>query len=147
MDEHKTWKDVKAYRAWLTALLKDETLQDIATASSRKPYSLDIRTVAICIADAGSNGYGCFKSAETIAKENFGCAGKTIESYRTQLVELGWFRVTGRNGGDNRRSLVLDIAIPEGKSVKPQRALPQAGGRAESTQRRAAGNSASSGTE
>lgn len=117
-DEHRTWKDVKAYRAWMGALLTDDALQDIATASSRKPYSVDIRLVAICIADAGSNGYGCFKSAETVAKEHFSCSERTIRECRSKLIELGWFRVTGRSGGDNRRSLVLDIAIPEDRSVQ-----------------------------
>jgi hypothetical protein len=114
-NQHNGWKDVNAFRAWLTALLRDQELQDIATKSSRKPYSIDIRTVAICIAVPGSNGYGCFPSAETVANDYFGCSERTIRDYRATLIRLGWFRITSRNGGSNRRALVLDISIPAEK--------------------------------
>ena len=116
MDEHRSWDDVNAYREWRKALRSDSELLDIATASSRKPYSVDIRLAAICIAEEGTNGYGCFPTLETVA-EQFACCERTIENYRTTLIRLGWFKVVSRNGGKNRRSLVLDIAIPGGGNV------------------------------
>jgi hypothetical protein len=139
MDEHRSWKDVNAYRAWRKALRQDEKLLDIATASSRKPYSVDIRYVAICIADEGTNGYGCFPALETVA-ECFSCSPRTIQTYRSKLIELGWFTVVSREGGDNRRSLVLDIAIPGGEGVITTAALPEAGSSTESASCAAAGS-------
>jgi hypothetical protein len=93
---------------WLDAIYDDKRLRDLADAGY-----YDIRLIAIDIARCSKNnsGLGCFQSAETIAKQ-IGCHHKTIERYRKQLIDLGWFKVVSRNGGDNRRSLVLDISLP-----------------------------------
>ena len=95
--------------AWIDALYENKELREIA-----KDRYYDLRTIAICIAKHSKNrsGYECFSSAATIA-ELVGCSAKTIERKRKELTDLGWFKVVSRNGGDNRRSLVLEISLPE----------------------------------
>lgn len=96
------------YFGWLDAIFDDKQLRDIAKDRYYSP-----REIAICIAKHSKNrsGYECFPSAATIA-ELIGCSAKTIERCRKELIDLGWFKIVGRNGGDNRRSLVLDISLP-----------------------------------
>ena len=60
---------------------------------------------------AGTNGYNCFPSAETVAGQ-IGCSPKTVRNWRAHLIHIGWFKVVTRTGGNSQRSLVLDIAIP-----------------------------------
>jgi len=93
---------------WLDAIYGSKQLREIADGGYH-----DIRVIAIDIARCSKNrsGYECFQSAETIAAQ-IGCHRKTVERYRAQLIDLGWFTVASRNGGENRRSLVLDISLP-----------------------------------
>src|SRR5438046_2566415 len=93
---------------WLDAIFRDPELREIAADGY-----FDIRLIAIRIAKDGADGRECFATAETVAKD-IGCKYKTVERYRSQLIELGWFKVVSRNGGWNRRGLVLDISIPDG---------------------------------
>ena len=94
--------------AWMDAIYESKQLREIAEGGYH-----DIRLIAIDIARCSTNrsGYECFQAADTIAGQ-IGCHRKTIERYRAQLIDLGWFKVVSRNGGENRRSLVLDIALP-----------------------------------
>jgi hypothetical protein len=94
------------YWEWLDAILTDDELQDIANETA-----YDIRLIAIDIARHGSYGHGCFAADETIAKD-FGCKYKTIQRKRVELIRMGWFKVISRNGGNTKRSVVVNIAIP-----------------------------------
>lgn len=101
------------YWRWHDAIFDDENLRIIA----KNGYQ-DIRVIAVYIAgnseeDDNDNrtGANCFTSAEKVGRK-IGCHRKTAERYRKQLIDLGWFRETGRNGGANRRSLVLEISLP-----------------------------------
>lgn len=110
-DRFRNWPGVARHHKWRKALREDETLKGVAACATAKPYGVDPRYVAICIADHGTNGHNCFPSAETIAEE-IGCSPRTIKKWRTKLIDLGWFTVTGRGGGTRHHSLILDIAIP-----------------------------------
>jgi hypothetical protein len=94
--------------------MRDDELLGISDRAVRKPYGVDIRMVALTIADFGTNGFNCFPSVSAIA-DLIGCSDKTVEKCRQQLIELGWFEVASRRGGSNHRSLVLNINIPERK--------------------------------
>lgn len=105
-------------KRWLYVLKRDKELAGIAANAVRKPYGVDIRQVAEWLADEGEwFGHNCFASPEYVAPL-IGCSARTVEKYRDKLIELGWFRVTGRNAGDNHRSLQYDIAIPKGKDER-----------------------------
>lgn len=86
--------------------MADGTLREIA-----EDGFFDIRLIAFTIAIYGSYGEGCFATAETVARL-MGCKRKTVERYRAQLIQLGWFAEVSREGGFNNRGLVLSIAIP-----------------------------------
>jgi len=103
----KPEQGISGFRAWQKAVMHDDTLREIASDGY-----FDIRIVAFAIALEGENGRGCFATSDTIAAE-VGTQRGTIERYRKQLIDLGWFVIASRNGGWNRRSLVLDIALPE----------------------------------
>jgi hypothetical protein len=113
----KPEQGVKGYHAWQKAVMHDYALREIAADGY-----FDIRIVAFAIALEGENGRGCFAASETIAGE-VGTKRGTIDRYRKQLIELGWFVIASRNGGWNRRSVVLDIALPEdGNGQAPEEA-------------------------
>lgn len=96
----------RGFWEWLDAIFRDSELREIAADGY-----FDIRLIAIRIAKDGADGRSCFATAETVAAD-IGCKYKTVERYRAQLIDLGWFKVVSRNGGWNRRGLVLDISIP-----------------------------------
>jgi len=98
---------ITGYHAWQKAVMNDGTLREIAADGY-----FDIRVIAFAIALAGENGRGCFAASETIAAQ-IGTKRGTIDRYRKQLIDLGWFAIASRSGGWNRRSVVLDIALPE----------------------------------
>ncbi len=102
----KLARGVKGYFQWQRAVMEDETLRDIAADGF-----FDIRLVALMIAMFGANGEGCFATSETIAAL-MGCGRKTAERYRADLIRLGWFTEVRRDGGWNKRGLVLSIALP-----------------------------------
>jgi hypothetical protein len=106
----KNWTRTRAYLDWMDELWRDQELLDITISNSRKPYGIDIRSVAQVIALYGANGYWSLPMVETVA-EHFCCSPRTIKTCRKRLIELGWFRVVSRNGGTYHRSLVLEIAI------------------------------------
>jgi hypothetical protein len=64
------------------------------------------RGIAQIIAEHGANGVGCFATAATAARIA-GYERKYVERARASLIKRGWFTVTSRKGGVNRRSLVL----------------------------------------
>jgi hypothetical protein len=97
---------VNGYHQWQKAVLRDETLGEIAA----RGY-FDIRLVAYAIAIHGENGRGCFATSSTLSGV-IGCERHAVERYRQTLIDLGWFKVVSRNGGVRRRALVLDISIP-----------------------------------
>jgi hypothetical protein len=103
----KPEQGITGYHAWQKAVMSDGTLREIAGDGY-----FDIRVIAFAIALAGENGRGCFAASETIAGQ-VGTKRGTIDRYRKQLIDLGWFAIVSRNGGANRRSVVLDIALPE----------------------------------
>jgi hypothetical protein len=103
---------VKGYCAWRKALMADDDLRAHAVAARRvSGGGVDIRIVAIAIADHGANGRGCFASAATVAQQ-IGCSRNTIVGYRTELITAGWLTIVSRNGGHLRRGLVVDISLP-----------------------------------
>jgi hypothetical protein len=102
-------KGVDGYCAWRKKLHADEGLREYAAnARKKRAGGIDIRYVAIVIADQGRNGRGCFATSATIAGF-IGCHMNTIDKLRIELISRGWFTEVSRKGGCNGRSLVLDI--------------------------------------
>ena len=99
--------EVKAYFAWQKRVMEDETLREIAENGF-----FDIRLIALMIAMFGASGEECYAASETIAAL-MGCKRKAVERYRAELIRLGWFTEVGRDGGWNKRGLILSIALPE----------------------------------
>ena len=114
------------YCEWRKVLFADDELRELA-ASARKVNGagVDIRLVAVMIADAGRNGRGCFAESATIAAI-YGCNRKTVDTLRAELIRRGWFVVVSRNGGTFRRSLVLDISLP-GQVAQSRNGRPMTG--------------------
>jgi Helix-turn-helix domain len=118
---------IEGHWEWRKALHADQGLREHA-ANARKRSGgrggngggVDIRYVAVVIADHGRNGRGCFAESATIAAE-IGCHRNTVDSLRRELIQRGWFTVVSRKGGRNRRSLVLDISAPVGRTMEPGR--------------------------
>jgi Helix-turn-helix domain len=95
-------------------LWADDGLRELAIAARQNAGGgIDIRSVATVIAIGGQNGRGCFATAKTVA-DLIGCHRNTVEAARKELIQRGWFIVTSRRGGINKRSLVVDIALPWG---------------------------------
>jgi hypothetical protein len=111
----RNWSCVDKYDRWFYALMQDEQLDLDAARSVKQRKGVDIRMVAMCIANEGTHGFYCFPGAAYVANM-IGCSEDTIERCRDKLIELGWFNLMGRHGGRNNRSLIMDIAIPKGAS-------------------------------
>jgi hypothetical protein len=109
------------FAEWQKAILDSPELRDYHAAERKAgKFHYDIRLTALMIAKHGANGRGCFASSPVIARE-IGCGRRVVEAHRKALIARGWFTVVTRSGGDNRRSMVLDIAFPDTgtESVRP----------------------------